>query len=223
MQIKNAPTKAMAFAAAFMMASCESNFPPLQFEADGDRLRLTGIIDARALSAFRQAMSAHPETTHLVFDFVPGSLDDDSNLKLARQIRARGLKTVIPANGLVASGGTDLFLAGAERSLSSDACVGVHTWGDETVGIGSETPKDDPIHELYLSYYNEVDIPETFYWFTLDAAGPYETHWMTADEISDYRFEVPDLDHEPKPQAGDLGTQCELRLEAGYIDLFDRD
>lgn len=45
-------------------------------------------------------------------------------------------------------------------------------------------PKTDPAHQDYLSYYADLGIPGAFYWFTLDAAGADEMHWMTASEVA---------------------------------------
>ena len=36
---------------------------------------------------------------------------------------------------------------------------------------------------MFLEYYREMDVPEDFYWFTLDAAPPERIHWMSDDEI----------------------------------------
>ena len=47
----------------------------------------------------------------IVMPFVPGSADDVANLKAGRMLREAGLKTCVPSEGLVASGGVDLFLS----------------------------------------------------------------------------------------------------------------
>lgn len=186
----------------------------------GTSLLVSGIIDERALARFDEAIENSPDATTLVFQYVPGSLDDHSNLILARRVRAMGLQTEIPASGLVASGGTDLFLAGEKRSISGGACVGVHTWGDETVGIGSQVPRSDPIHALYLEYYKEMGIDEAFYWFTLDAAGPEDTHWMTLDEITEYSMTT--TEQETSSSQSILLLECEERLVDGFERLLSK-
>jgi hypothetical protein len=47
-------------------------------------------------------------------------------------------------------------------------------------------PKDDPQHQLYLSYYDEIGIDPAFYWYTLDAADADNIHYMTLAEMQQY-------------------------------------
>lgn len=203
------------------VAACSGAYPPLTFTPDEEALRLSGVIDARALSAFDVAIDTHPGTTRLIFDFVPGSMDDESNLELARRVRARGLETYVPGDGLVASGGTDLFLAGTARQLAPGACVGVHTWGDETVGIGLEFPKDDPVHQPYLDYYAEIGIDAAFYWFTLEAAGPDESHWMTAAELAEHGMTTVAATALAPADSGSTTSRCDDRFLEEFDALFE--
>lgn len=207
----------ITLAIALVLTACANNsFQRLTFTPDGNSLRLRGVIDAHALDAFDEALQAHPNVEQLIFDFVPGSVDDDSNLALARQVRTLKLKTIIPQNGLTASGGTDLFLAGLERTIASSACVGVHTWGDERGGIGSQLSKDHPLHQIYLDFYREMEIPEAFYWFTLDAAGPDDSHWMAINEMALFNMTTKAV----KPLKGDTPIErqarCEERFDQGF-------
>lgn len=191
---------------------CTPSYPYLEFIEADDAFHVSGVIDARAIDQFEMARAQAPQVKKLVFDFVPGSADDVSNLTLARQIRQLGFETILPDDGLIASGGTDLFLAGGKRTVHPGACVGVHTWGDESVGIGSEVPRNDPIHQLYLSYYEEIGISAEFYWFTLDAAGPEEAHWISSDEMQ--RFQIAtDPETNLKTMTEDEDQNCDLRLE----------
>ena len=117
---------------------------------------------------------------------VPGSADDEGNLELGRMLRGAGVTTYLPAQALVASGGTDLFLSGAKRIMERGAMVGVHSWADGDGTVGGKIPRDNPAHQMYLDYYREMGIPEDFYWFTLQAAPPEGIHWMTEAELQDY-------------------------------------
>ena len=217
---KNTLTGVLVIAAASGLAACTSAYPVLNFTPDGDSLRLQGVIDARALDAFDAAMQANPNTKRLIFDFVPGSLDDESNLKLARQVRDLELLTYIPEDGLTASGGTDLFLAGIERTIAPSACVGVHTWGDESVGIGSEVSKDHPIHQTYLDYYREMEIPVSFYWFTLDAAGPDDSHWMSIGEIESYGMTTAAIEDFVAETPAERRMRCETHFGEAFEQLM---
>ncbi|MBT5873814.1 MAG: alpha/beta hydrolase, partial [Candidatus Latescibacteria bacterium] len=107
-----------------------------------------------------------------------------------RVIRSAGLNTTIPADGAVASGGTDVFLAGIFREVEPGGMVGVHTWqttdGEGNVIVGSELPTADPRHLIFRNYYREMAIPEVFYWFSIQAAPADDIHWMTRQELSDF-------------------------------------
>ena len=118
---------------------------------------------------------------------VPGSIDDEANLAAARLVRSYGLKTLVPTDGLIASGGVDFFLAGVERIVEPNAMLGVHSWaGDDFTG--AELSRDNPEHRLYLDYYAEMGIPAEFYWFTLKAAPAEDIHFMTPEEIAQYKI-----------------------------------
>ena len=41
------------------------------------------------------------------------------------------------------------------------------------------TSRDHEEHRVYLDFYEEMGIPEAFYWFTLEAASADEVHWMS--------------------------------------------
>lgn len=96
-----------------------------------------------------------------------------------------GITTIVPSGGLVASGGTDLFLAGVQRIIEPGACIGVHSWAAEDF-TATDIPRTSPEHDRYLDYYNDVGIDLAFYWFTLEAAPADDMHWMTAMEVGQY-------------------------------------
>ena len=102
-----------------------------------------------------------------------------------RAVRRAGMTTYLPSRGLAASGGTDLLLAGARRIVECGAQVGVHSWASGPVN-GNDLPRDDPRHRFYLDYYRDINVPDAFYWFTLQAAAPDSVHWMTEDEMALY-------------------------------------
>ncbi len=152
-----------------------------------NRLYIKGVIYGNTHSDLLVELSTHPNVDTLVMVEVPGSIDDEVNLKASTLIRERKLNTFIPENGWVASGGTDMFLAGIERSAHPSAKFGVHAWasGDDSA---NDFPKDDEVHQSYLHYYRQMGIPESFYWYTLDAAPVDDIHWMTSAEISHYQI-----------------------------------
>lgn len=176
---------------------------PLRFHTDGTRIYAQGVVMSHTPDDFAQVLAQSPQARELVLQFAPGSMDDDANLELARMVHAAGLKTRVPAGGMVASGGTDLFLAGRVRVLEPGACIGVHSWEDSAGYEGGDLPRTHPDHRMFTDYFDEIGIDPTFYWFTLDAAPADDMHWMRPDEVN--RFALTSA---PAPQLGQ-GETCE--------------
>ena len=150
-----------------------------------DTIYMKGIIYSNTLDDIQQAFEANPKITTLVMEDVPGSIDDVVNLVASQEIRKHNINTYIPENGMVASGGTDMFLAGKKRAVHPTAKLGVHSWsgGDQ---VALDFPRDHDEHKKYLAYYTEMNIPLDFYWYTLEAAPADDIHWMTIEEIEKY-------------------------------------
>ena len=173
-------------AIAFLVSGCGAwDYPPVDFTVDGNMIVATGVVDDSALRSFNEITADNPEIRTLRLQFVEGSVDDEVNLRLGRTIRRAGFTTIVPSDGLVASGGTDLFLAGAVRVLEEGACVGVHSWADGETD-GASLPRASSHHALYLDYYGSMGIPEAFYWFTLESASASDIHWMDRGESDAY-------------------------------------
>jgi hypothetical protein len=117
---------------------------------------------------------------------VPGSMDDEINLLASMEIRNRGINTHIPSDGMVASGGSDMFLAGVKRTIAPGARIGVHSWSDGSGKAALDYPSDHQAHDIYLDYYNAIGITTDFYWYTLEAAPADSIHWMTTAEMTLY-------------------------------------
>ena len=159
----------------------------LIMEVRGDLLFVKGVVNGASERETVALLNGAPGVRTAVLTMVPGSADDETNVALGRRLRDAGMTTYLPARGLVASGGTDLFLSGSRRIVEPGARVGVHSWSSP-FGDGNEIPRDDPVHRLYLDYYRDMGIPEAFYWFTLEAAPPEDIHWMSEAEMARYRI-----------------------------------
>lgn len=170
-----------------LIAGCATPYEPLEFVTRGDEIIVTGVIDRRALRTFEREADRNPQAKTLVLQLVDGSADDDANVVFSRVVRERGFDTVVPSDGLVASGGTDLFLAGNQRTLEPGACVGVHSWSSARLE-GAELPRDDPEHDIYTAYFEAIGADPDFYWYTLEVASSDEMHWMSAAEVD--RFDM---------------------------------
>lgn len=191
-------------AAALLLTACAQPYAPVSFTTQGNQIVASGTIDHTTLGAFEEIIDDNPGIKTLVLQNIEGSVDDDANVVFSRVVRDEGFDTVVPSNGLVASGGTDLFLAGNRRVLEPGACVGVHSWGGGGF-VAAELPEGHPEHDRYLDYFADIGVDPAFYWFTLDAASEYEMHWMTAAEAN--RFEMTTRS---SPQLGSAAN-CETR------------
>ena len=148
---------------------------------------MNGVIGADTLAVMQTLFSTYPQINTLVMQNVPGSMDDEINLLASMEIRNRGINTHISADGMVASGGTDMFLAGVKRSIAPGAKMGVHSWDDGSGKAALDYPRDHQAHVSYLDYYNAIGITTDFYWYTLEAAPAEGNHWMTAEEMVEYK------------------------------------
>jgi len=183
-------------------ASCASQIPAVSYDGGGeeksasftfknsddrsDTVYMNGVIGSDTLEVMQTLLNSYPQIKTIVMQNVPGSMDDDTNLLASMEIRKRGIATHIPADGMVASGGTDMFLAGVKRTAEAGAKLGVHSWSDDSGKVALDFPRDHQEHVKYLDYYKAIGIDTSFYWYTLEAASAEDIHWMTAQEIAQY-------------------------------------
>ena len=208
--------KIPTLALAATLTAC-TLYPEIEYYRSGDALVLEGVIDGETRYILEDGLRENPGIRQLVLLYVPGSADDERSLAdLSRFVRASGLATVVPADGVVASGGTDMVVMGRTRIIKPGACVGVHTWGGESFGgmvSGAELPRSDPRHQLYLRFYREMGIPEDFYWFTLAVAGLEDIHWMTENEINRFGLSTVPLRGSPAETTWQRNNRCYGRLD----------
>jgi Ca2+-binding EF-hand superfamily protein len=148
---------------------------------------MSGLIDSETPARVLRLVFEHPDVRTIEMKLVPGSIDDEANLRAAAFVRRFGFTTLIRSQSTIASGGTDFFLGGKQRVVEPGARLGIHSWGGPGFE-GQDVPRDDPQHRLYLDYYEEMGIPAEFYWRTLEAAPADGIHWMTEPELERFRF-----------------------------------
>lgn len=157
----------------------------VSFEIEGDKAIMRGTIGVSTPYRVMELVFFHPEVKTIVMTDVPGSVDDDSSLRASRMVRAHGLNTHVPSDGEVASGGTDFFQAGVQRTCGKGALFGVHSWS-EFGAEGTDYPRDSEEHKMYLDYCDEMGIPQSFYWYTLEVAPATDIHYMSEEELAKY-------------------------------------
>ncbi len=157
---------------------------------------LNGIINSSALKEFKKLEKQYPTIKILEIVNCEGSINDNVNLKLAAYIYKQKFNIHLLDNGLIASGGTDLFLAGAKRTKGVATKIGVHSWGGQDDNGKTVTASDFPVghkhHLPYIAYYVTVGFTqqdaEAFYYFTINAASFDDVHWMTDKEVEEYKI-----------------------------------
>lgn len=157
----------------------------------GEALVLNGVVNSTALEEFEEIAGANPSIKHLEIVDCYGSINDDINLELAKFIYDNNFNIHLLDSGSVASGGTDLFLAGRTRTTGVGTRIGVHSWAGR-----SKTATDFAVghehHLPYISYYHSIGFSqeeaEKFYYFTINAASADSIHWMTEEEIVEYEM-----------------------------------
>ncbi|MGS2724699.1 hypothetical protein ACVBEJ_13235 [Porticoccus sp. GXU_MW_L64] len=165
---------------------------PACFVISGNQARMYGVLGSASPNTVNTLVRTHPSVTEIVMVDVPGSMDDDQNLRAARALRTANLNTRIEANGSIASGGVDFFIAGVQRTIINGATIGVHSWAEGNTE-GSSLPRNDPRHNVYIDYYRDMGLadPSGFYFFTLNAAPSSGIHNMTPAEISQWQLATP--------------------------------
>ena len=197
MKILNRNTYLYTTLMAVLFLACSGNngandvsIAPFQI-IDDTTIRLHGEINSDTELAFDQVMRQNPNTELIIFGIAPGSDDDETNLRVGRKVHQLGLNTHVEDNGEIASGAVDLFLAGARRSLGSNAMVGVHSWSDGR-NEATDFPRDSEEHLFFIEYYIDIGMTEQqaedFYFFTINAAPADDIHWMTASELTTYQL-----------------------------------
>jgi hypothetical protein len=180
---------------------------------DAKRAALVGSTDAASPGAFRAMLAAHPGLEVLEFVDAPGTSNDIANLALGRAIRAAGLATYVPRGGSARSGAVELFLAGTQRTMDTEALFAVHSWRDEAGREPANFAPDAPENRLYLDYYAEMgmttDEAAAFYAMT-NSVPHHSALWLKGGDMA--RWVAPEA---AAPRARELpGLPAPVMLAA---------
>ena len=161
-------------------------------EDEEDILLMEGTINSDTLAQLKALLDANPVIRTIEMHYCPGSSDDEANFHMARMVRARGLNTHITSQSQIASGCVDFFLAGNVRTMERGAKIGVHSWyDDDSRKNATDYPPDSPEHGLNRKYIEDMLGSDAFYWFTIKAAPADGMHYMTEEEIAQYKLLTP--------------------------------
>lgn len=189
----------LAISAFVLLNSCQNNeVLPTDFgifsSQDATTAIMNGVIGPNTPQHWDNFIAAFPDTKTMIMKDCPGSDDDDANLKAARKIRNQNLSIHLPVDAEIASGAVDLFLSGTIRTRELGSKIGVHAWaGDNNEATDFEMGHAN--HLPYIDYYVEMGFSqedaEAFYYFTIHAAVAADIHWMTDEEIEQYKLLTP--------------------------------
>lgn len=142
-------------------------------DADKKTVTMNGAIETGYLAKWNEMVAAYPDINQINIKECGGSGDDDMNIELCKKVYDQGVNIHIMDNGLVASGGTDFFLAGRKRTAGSNTEIGVHSWAEGNKEA-KDFPADDQRHQKYIDLYKYYGRSEKwakdFYNFTINAA-----------------------------------------------------
>lgn len=170
-----------------------------EMKVDGPNIIMNGPINSKTYNQFVSLLEENPQVTTLVEENMPGSIDDETMIKLAYFVREHQLNTHLRSTSKIDSGAVDLFLSGVERTMEQGAHIGVHSWSDGG-HEGADFPMDAPQHEANRKYIEDMLGSDEFYWFTIYAAPADGIHEMTEDEIMRYALLTkPIIEATPPP------------------------
>ena len=163
----------------------------VSFDVNGRIAYVSGTTDSKSHNLIKNFVRENPDVKTLILQAMPGTQDMDTNRRVVMDLRAAGLATHVPANGVIASGAVDWFIAGNPRTIDCGARIGVHSWGSKTGERGDKTFYDGQLRTQRY-FLGRMNVDPDFYEFTRSAAGPDDIHWLSVEEMLRYRLLTKD-------------------------------
>jgi len=166
------------------------------FVVEDETLLMNWVINEETPNLVYEIFEDH-DIEEIVMQEVPGSADDDANLEIALWLSQQELTIILEEDSDIASGGTDLFLAGAERIMYDGAKIGIHSWASDDGTVATDFPEGHKEHQKYIDYYIDLGFSEEwseeFYYLTIESAPADDMYYMTNDEIEEYEMVTEDI------------------------------
>lgn len=176
----------------FLFNSCETLLVALNGGAGDIVLKngkayINGTLGKKSHKNILAFIENNPTIKTFVLEIIPGSANDDYNVKTCLELNRRGINTELLPHSVIESGGVDLFISGNKRTISKGAKIGVHAWRGLTKEA-ADYPRDHEEHKIFLDFFDEIAMDTSFYWFTIRAAPANGMHYMTEKEIELYKL-----------------------------------
>lgn len=154
---------------------------------------MNGTITSSTPTHFNNLLAKYPNLKTINMLNCPGSEDDDANLIVSKKMHDSGIRFHLFSKSVIASGAVDMYVGGVKRTRESGSRIGVHSWGAAPgEPIATSYPIGHAVHLPYINYYKSVGFTqkeaEDFYYFTIKAAPAESVHWMTEEEIIQYKI-----------------------------------
>ncbi|WP_106790731.1 alpha/beta hydrolase [Aquimarina sp. Aq78] len=154
---------------------------------------MNGTITSSTPAHFNNLLAKYPKLKRINMLDCPGSSDDDANLVVSKKMHDSGIEFHLSARSVIASGAVDMYVGGIKRTREQGSRIGVHSWGAAPgEPIATSYPVGHAVHLPYINYYKSVGFTqkeaEDFYYFTIKAAPAESVHWMTEEEITQYKI-----------------------------------
>ena len=171
----------MAITAIYQATRPDSGL--LKFIRFGDTAYGHGGTNSMSVAQVARFLDDNPDLETLVLGYMPGTSDADMNLRIARDIRRRGMHTHLTKRSYIASGAVDLFLAGTKRTMECGARIGVHSWSSYDGTYYPAVIGRDPRQKTHEKFLSEMGIDQAFYVFTREAAPPQDIYLLKPADI----------------------------------------
>lgn len=150
-------------------------------------IELNGVLGKQMHKKLVKYIDNNPSLKKIILNQVPGSINDEWNVKTCLMVHENEIETYLTSSSIIASGGVDLFISGTKRTIETGAQIGVHSWSDGKKD-GAEYPRESEENDLFIDFFNQIDMDTAFYWYTLEAAKAESIYWMTGAEINRFNM-----------------------------------
>ena len=158
-----------------------------KYTVQGTNLYMDGILNSNTYTQIKNLLDQNPQVDTIILVNVNGSIDSNNTMELGYLIRERGLNTHLKHDSFIVSGGVTLFIAGVERTMEGNPIVGIHSWSTFFSSVdGRDLLTNEPTHQIFVKYHQDMLGHDEFYWFALDAAPSNDYHYMTEREMRQY-------------------------------------